>query len=378
MPGAFRVRDTRTGRRLSAKSSSSSATSRTSSSGLASRASPAFPCRFPLRFAGWSRRSCAFRFSPAGFAGAGAAAAGSAGSPGTTGAVTAASAPAPASGPRGTGPGVPGAGPAVITLPRRRPLSCLREGPPPALLPGLRRARGGSRRGAYRRGPRVVHPQARRRARRSGGAAGPEVCEPVVGGGEVATGVPGSPRGAAKAADSWGRAPGMESYHDAVDTLSCSSGGRSEDVLDQLLERYTLDVRPKWCAKLRKRCGSLDVSVDYLLGEPARLQGLSVAVKSFGAYKKLRWWDKVQWDVGNGDARLYTKKIPMGILRLQVSARPRGPLPRPLASAPSRPAALLPPGFGRALPGAGRPHLTQPAPLSRRSRGWTWRAGERD
>ena len=119
----------------------------------------------------------------------------------------------------------------------------------------------------------------------------------------------------------------MDSYHDAVDTLSCSSGGRSEDVLDQLLERYTLDVRPKWCAKLRKRCGSLDVSVDYLLGEPARLQGLSVAVKSFGAYKKLRWWDKVQWDVGNGDARLYTKKIPMGILRLQVSARPRCPLP---------------------------------------------------
>ena len=376
MPGAFRVRDTRTGRRLSAKSSSSSATSRTSSSGLASRASPAFPCRFPLRFAGWSRRSCAFRFSPAGFAGAGAAAAGSAGSAGTTGAVTAASAPAPASGPRGTGPG---AGPAVITLPGaarfrvcgkvRRPPSFPGSGGPAA-------GRGGGRTGEV---PAWSTP---RPGAAPGGAAGQRGLRCANRSSAAAKwprGVPGSPRGAAKAAaDSWGRVPGMESYHDAVDTLSCSSGGRSEDVLDQLLERYTLDVRPKWCAKLRKRCGSLDVSVDYLLGEPARLQGLSVAVKSFGAYKKLRWWDKVQWDVGTGDARLYTKKVPMGILRLQVSARPRCPLPRPLASAPSRPAALLPPGFGRALPGAGRPHLTQPAPLSRRSRGWTWRTGERD
>lgn len=87
--------------------------------------------------------------------------------------------------------------------------------------------------------------------------------------------------------------------------------------LDALLDRYTLELRPRYCLKLRKRLGTLDASVDYLFGEP-KGGGLSLTLKSFGPWKRERWWDKVYVNPANTDLRLYTRKIQIGVLKLQA------------------------------------------------------------
>ena len=98
------------------------------------------------------------------------------------------------------------------------------------------------------------------------------------------------------------------------------AGGAAEDAgtaLDALLDRYTLDLKPRYCLKLRRRLGSLDASVDYLFGEP-RGGGLSLTLKSAGPWKRERWWDKVYVNPAHTDLRLYTRKIQVGVLKLQA------------------------------------------------------------
>ena len=100
-----------------------------------------------------------------------------------------------------------------------------------------------------------------------------------------------------------------------------SAGAAAEDAgtaLDALLDRYTLDLKPRYCLKLRRRLGSLDASLDYLFGEEPRGGGLSLTLKSARPWKRERWWDKVYVNPAHTDLRLYTRKIGVGVLKLQA------------------------------------------------------------